>query len=108
MAQHIKSKGGGHPHADASKVTFDSILSGISDGAASHGIHVAGGGATEKELRLSHDRIAESLRERLLSITQRLSDLTLLEACHPAGVVRPWLPSLPPPFASLLQEPPPS
>ena len=104
VAVQAKSKGSS-PHGDAGKVTFHSILSGISDGAASHAINVAGGSATEKELRLSHDRIAESLRERLLSITQRLSDLTLLEACHPAGAPLSCLPLR---FVSLQQEPLPS
>jgi hypothetical protein len=70
-----------------SNVTFDSILTSITDGAASHSLLHEGSseGVTEKELRLSHARMSEGLRERLLSIANRLRDLTLLEACHPAG-----------------------
>jgi hypothetical protein len=59
---------------------------GISEGSAP--ARDAGGeGVTEKELRLSHERIADSLRERLLCISQRMRDINVLEACHPAGAL---------------------
>jgi hypothetical protein len=71
------------------KSTFESILTGISEGSAQT-IDSGAEGVTEKELKLSHERIAENLRERLLSISDRLRDINVLEACHPAGAMLPF------------------
>lgn len=78
----LRAHGGG----GIAKTTFESILTGISEGSAP--ARDAGGeSVTEKELRLSHERIADSLRERLLCISQRMRDINVLEACHPAGAL---------------------
>lgn len=81
----LRRSGSGGSSSPA-KITFESILTGISEGGAQTR-DASGEGVTEKELRLSHERMAESLRERLLSICERLRDINVLEACHPAGSV---------------------
>jgi hypothetical protein len=79
----LRRSGNGSSNVTA-KTTFESILFGICEGGTQ--AHVASGeGVTEKELKLSHERMANSLRERLLSICNRLKDISVLEACHPSG-----------------------
>jgi hypothetical protein len=71
---------------------FDAILTSISDGGSQAVLQahdVNGEAVTAKELRLSHERAADNLRERLLCISQRLKDLSVLECCHPAGTSIP-------------------
>jgi hypothetical protein len=89
--------GGSRVANDSGNKTFESILTNISDGGATHARDFDDGGksdaegATGRELRLSHERMADNLLDRLLAISDRLSALSLLEACHPAGVPLPPL-----------------